>query len=569
MQNGNKKRLKYIWTFGKKYWVAFAIAEVCILVSYTVSVLLPINLTRLTDDVLLGGRYDLLSVVIRDYCILFIVSTLFNFIYAFTWQYLNNHYVLDIKKQLFSKMIYSKVSFLSGINVGDLMTRIDNDSEQFIHVVQRNVLHFINSALMCMGIIVIVAKINYVIAILLIVAAVLPIIITRIGGRFTESSATEIRKRMGDVTGKLYEIIRGIREINILNAFTWAEKETLGQLNRLLHLGNQVRRVDFLVGKGIDLVNLISTLTIYCVSVYFVLQNKLTVGMFLAAIQYISLLHRKFNWILRIWLDWYNRKVSIDRVSEILELESEVSGSDEIEKIKTVEFQNVEFGYDVEYPILKGINLKINEGERVGIIGPSGIGKTTLTSLLLGFYPLNGGSILINGLPLSSVNHMQLRKKIGVVSQDIMIFEDTIRYNLNLGDNYSDDEIYAVLKDVNLLEIIDSMPEKIDTIISPVSYNLSGGQKQRLMIARMLLRKPDFIILDEATSALDVETEKIVSQTINTAAEKSTVLVISHRFESIRNCNKIVVINNHTIEAIGTSEYLAKESTTYATLFGK
>jgi len=188
---------------------------------------------------------------------------------------------------------------------------------------------------------------------------------------------------------------------------------------------------------------------------------------------------------------------------------------------------------------------------------------------LLGFYPLNGGSILINGLPLSSVNHMQLRKKIGVVSQDIMIFEDTIRYNLNLGDNYSDDEIYAVLKDVNLLEIIDSMPEKIDTIISPVSYNLSGGQKQRLMIARMLLRKPDFIILDEATSALDVETEKIVSQTINTAAEKSTVLVISHRFESIRNCNKIVVINNHTIEAIGTSEYLAKESTTYATLFGK
>jgi len=220
-------------------------------------------------------------------------------------------------------------------------------------------------------------------------------------------------------------------------------------------------------------------------------------------------------------------------------------------------------------PPLKGVDLKINGGGRVGIIGASGIGKTTLTSLLLGFYPLNGGSILINGLPLSSVNHMQLRKKIGVVSQDIMIFEDTIRYNLNLGDNYSDDEIYAVLKDVNLLEIIDSMPEKIDTIISPVSYNLSGGQKQRLMIARMLLRKPDFIILDEATSALDVETEKIVSQTINTAAEKSTVLVISHRFESIRNCNKIVVINNHTIEAIGTSEYLAKESTTYATLFGK
>ena len=146
MEGRFQNRLKYIWRFGKKYVLFFIIAEVCILVSYAVSVLLPMNLTRLTDRVLYGGEFELLGSVIRDYCLLFCISTIFNFIYAFVWQYLNNHYVLDVKKEMYKKIVYAKSSFLSGSNSGDLMTRIDHDSEQFIHVVQRNLFHFINSA---------------------------------------------------------------------------------------------------------------------------------------------------------------------------------------------------------------------------------------------------------------------------------------------------------------------------------------------------------------------------------------------------------------------------------------
>ena len=133
--------MRYVWKFGRKYIPFFLIAEICILVSYGVSILLPINLTRLTDEVLYGGEYKLLPIVIRDYCLLFGVSSLFNFIYAVVWQYLNNHYVLDIKNELFRRIVYAKASFLSSMNSGDLMTRIDHDSEQFIHVVQRNLFH--------------------------------------------------------------------------------------------------------------------------------------------------------------------------------------------------------------------------------------------------------------------------------------------------------------------------------------------------------------------------------------------------------------------------------------------
>ena len=166
-KTNNITRIRSVWRFGKKYIPLFCIAEICILVSYAISILLPLNLTRLTDQVLYGRQYALLPEVIRSYIVLFSTATIFNFIYAFVWQYLNNHYIVDIKTALFRKMIYAKASFLSNMNSGDMMSRIDGDSEQFIHVVQRNLFHFVNSLIMCTGILYMVARIHPGIAVML------------------------------------------------------------------------------------------------------------------------------------------------------------------------------------------------------------------------------------------------------------------------------------------------------------------------------------------------------------------------------------------------------------------
>ena len=562
-------RLKYIWRFGKKYVLFFIVAEICILVSYAVSVLLPMNLTRLTDRVLYGGEYELLGTVIRDYCLLFSIATLFNFAYAFVWQYLNNHYVLDVKKETYKKVVNAPSSFLSRMNSGDVMTRIDHDSEQFIHVVQRNLFHFINSAIMCAGIIWVVARINGIIAVLLLIAAILPIVITKLCGKVIEKYTKESRQISGEWNGRIYEILKGFREIKLLNAFSWADEKVIKPLKQLLRLENQSRNVGFAFGKGIDFINLLSNFLIYGFSVHLIIKGKLTVGLFLALIQYVSLLHRKFNWMMRIWLDWYNRKVSIDRVVDILELEPEACGTNVVQEIRTVEFRDADFEYEEGCPVLINFNLRITAGKRIGIVGHSGNGKTTITSLLLGFYQVNKGMILINDIPIADIDQIQLRKKIGIVSQDVIIFEDTIRYNLNLGNDYSDDEIYDALKSVELLDAVNALPNRIDTVISPVSHNLSGGQKQRLMIARMLLRKPSFIILDEATSSLDVETEKVITQMLNEKLLNATLIVISHRLETIRSCQEVVVINNYTVEAIDTPEALIENSPTYRALYGK
>lgn len=569
MVSDNLRRLKSIWFFGKKYTLMFIIAEICILVSYAISVLLPLNLTKLTDEVLYGNQYDLLPEIIKNYVIMFIVATLFNSIYAFVWQYLSNHYVLDVKNKMFEKVMTAKAAFLSGINSGDIMTRIDGDSEQFIHVVQRNLFHFVNSAVMCIGIVALVAKINLTISIMLVIAAALPIIFTKFCGRFTEKYSRETREISGNTIGRLYEIIKGFREIKLFNAENWAKRQILLPLKRLIQLGNNIRRTDFFVDKGINLINLFATIVVYGFSAFLVLKGELTVGIFLAVIEYAALLHKKFHWMLRIYLDWFGRKASIDRVNKILELECENDEGRSVSDISSVEFKNVSFAYDIENPILKNLSFKIQKGEKVGIVGGSGNGKTTIVSLLLGLYEANSGTVLVNGIPLSEINLASLRKRIGIVSQDIMIFQDTIRYNLDLCQEHSDFELLRALKAVNLLETVEKLPDGIDTVISAASHNLSGGQKQRLMIARLLLRMPDFIILDEATSALDIETEKAISEYISSISQDATMLIISHRLETIKNCDNILVLNEHKIEDLGTHKDLLKRSPTYAAMFGR
>lgn len=564
----NNKRLKSIWLFGKKYIHMFALAEICILVSYTISVLLPLNLSELTDKVLYREQYDLLPSIIGNYVLLFIIATVFNFTYAFVWQYLKNHYVLDVKNKIFEKVVMAKASFLSSMNSGDIMTRIDSDSDQFIHVIQRNLFHFVNSGIMCSGIIILVAQINLTIAVMLIIAAALPIILTRFCGRFTEKYSKQSREITGSMIGRIYELLKGFREIKLMNAGVWAENQLLTPLKRIILFGNKLRRTDFFVNKGIYLINLSVAIIIYGFSVYLVAREELTVGFFLAIVEYIALLHKKFNWMLRIYLDWFARKISIDRVNEILNQESESQDGYKIERIADIEFRNVSFSYDKKNPVLKDLSFCIGEGHTVGIVGASGNGKTTIISLLLGLYQADGGNICINGISISEINPASLRNKIGVVSQDIMLLEDSVRYNLNLGQHYSDEDIYDALSVVNLLDTITGLPKGLDTVISSTSHNLSGGQKQRLMIARLLLKKPQLIIMDEATSALDIETERCITEYLHTHTKNVTMLVISHRLETIRNCDKILVLNEHGIESSGTHKQLLLESATYNALFG-
>lgn len=562
------KYMKIIWRFAKSHIGLFGVSELCILILYAVSLLLPLNLVRLVDSVLKNGQFSLLPTVIRDYIILFLISAIINLLYAFVWQTLNNRYVTGIKNEMFRKILFAEPVFLTNMNSGDFMSRIDYDAEQFINIIQRNLFHFMNSILLCAGIIIIVAKINFIFSLVLIIAAILPIVFTRQMGKRTQIFSNEKRQLTGTLTGRIFEILKGFQEIRLLCAESWAKSQLMTSLKRIVTLDNRIRRMDFFTDKGTYLVNLLTSLIVYGYSTYLILNHRFTVGLFLAMIEYIALFHKKFNWILRIYLDWFGRKVSVERVNEILECESESDNGEKIENIISIAFNDVCFKHEESGPVLENVSFVINQGEQVALAGVSGAGKTTIIGLMTGLYKPSSGEILVNGISLSNIKRSSLRKAFAVVSQNIFLFDETIRYNLNMGASYPDEELWHVLEIVELREMVEGFSEGLDTKIGALGRNLSGGQKQRITLARALLKQKGFIVLDEAASALDVMTENIITKRVAAYSKDITLLLISHRQASLEFCKRVILLNNKTIAADGSHDELNRHSDAYQVMFG-
>lgn len=565
----NIKRVKTVWRFAKPYFGLFVIAEICILLIYTISLVLPLNLKTLTDEVIFNRNQKIFGQVVVNYIALFAASFIINMIYAYVWKLLDNRYVVDVKNAVYSKTLSAKPSFLSNMNSGEIISRIDWDADQFIHIIQRNLFHFVNSILLCIGILIIVGRYHWIFAIVLIVAAALPVLTTYFLSKHVNKYTREKREAAGEFTGKLFEMLKGMREIRILGAQRWANNTLFKRMKKIIISNNKISGMNFLSGKVSYLLSLLSSLLIYYIAVYLIYGDMFTIGMFLAVMEYVALLHRKFDWILTIYLDWNGRKVNVDRVNHVLDKESEDNSGEEINNtITELSFNNVTFAYD-QKNILNNVSFDIKQGEKVAIIGPSGVGKTTIVGLILKFFEPQSGEVLINQINIQNIKYEDIRKRIGVVQQDIMLFDDTIKNNLLFGnDGISDEEIYAACDKVGLLEYIESLPDKINTFIDSRNHNLSGGQKQRLMIARVLLRKTDVLIFDEATSALDVESEEKIAEQIQ-SIDGITTIIISHRYNTIRNCDKVILLKNGYIDCIGTFDEVAENSELFSSLFGR
>ena len=559
------EKIKYIIIYARKYKGSFIISELCIIILYAISLILPWNLTRLVDRVIYGEEYSILANVILVYVTLFLISTATNLFYAYIWQTLNNKYIVNIKTDMYESLLRSKAKYLSDINTGDAVARVEWESDQFIHVIQRNVFHFTNSAVMCIAILIIIFTTSIVMGIIAITSVVLPFLITKMLSKKTEKLTHENRHSIGILAGKVFELFSGFREIKLFGAQLWAEEQVIKPLEKVVDTSNKQSIIALSVQKAVAGINTLCSIALYGYSAYLVVSGNLTIGVFLAAVQYVFLLNYKFEWILTIYNDWHWRKVSIERCCEILTCETEDTGGKEINSIDSIEFNNVTFAYDND-PVLSNISFKICKGENIGLVGVSGVGKTTLISLITKLYEPQSGNIFINDINIKELNTYKLRKMIGIVSQDVRMFNDTVRYNLTFGQQVSEDVINNALEKSKIAKTINQLPNGVDTMIS--SIGLSGGQMQRIMIARMLINNADMYICDEATSALDVDTELEVASEINKIMHGKIGITISHRYQSLANCDKIIVLKDGKINAVGTNEELMSNNNEYHTLFG-
>lgn len=545
----------------------FLVAEICIVITYIVQLLLPLNLLKLVDEIIKNGKQELIKPVLLTYAGLFVVSIIFNFVYSRVWQKIYNSYTVDIKCAVFEKSMHAQAKELNNMSSGDVMSRIDIDCDQFNEAIFKNVFHFCNSCLLCLSILIIIAQINILISILVFTAALLPMLASQFFNRFMTKYSLELRTLSGDFTGKLFEFFNGFRELKLQQGMGYAESIIRNSLQRFISLGNAIKRVNLAVDKITYFINLLASITIYIYCTHLVANKILTIGGFLVIITYIALLHKKLNWMMRIWLGWHAKKVSVDRVNEILSLPQEDQTGKEIVAINRIDVNNLCFGYN-ECPVLKNVSFSINKGEKVAIVGVSGVGKTTLIGLLLKLYAPDGGSISLNGENISEFGAFPMRRRYCVVSQEIMLFDTTIRYNLTMGCDITEEKIWDMLKTVGLKEIIEQLTGKLDFVFAR-GNDLSGGQKQRLMIARAILKNADVYILDEATSALDLYNEKALTDELIYNNIIKTAIVISHRYAAIKNCDKVLVLNEGLAESFSSMKNVREQSSTFNRLFPK
>jgi ATP-binding cassette subfamily C protein len=233
-------------------------------------------------------------------------------------------------------------------------------------------------------------------------------------------------------------------------------------------------------------------------------------------------------------------------------------------KTVSIELKSVYFSYDGVVNILENINMKIEAGKKVAIVGASGSGKTTLANIIVGFYPVDKGDILYNGVTIKKIGLDVVRENVYLVLQNPMLFNDTLRFNLTLGENIDEEEIWKALEIAQLKDFVESLPDKLDTIVGKNGVRLSGGQKQRLAIARMILAKPKVVILDEATSALDVETEAKLIRALEEYLKDKTTIYIAHRLSTIRKADYIYILEKGKIVEEGTHQELLKKEGLYS-----
>lgn len=533
------------------------------------TVITPILLGIMIDEIV---YYQNLESFIKLALIFFICILFSGILYFLVYAqhgYLMNMFVFSIRKDVFRHLQKCDARYLSNITTGEVLAILQDYSEECMHFVIRNIIHFVNGILLILAYGSYLVILDWRIGIIAFSTAIFSVLInTRFKGRIRNLGNQE-RECYGKYVGWMYEVITALRDIRMLGAKEKVEETFEASHKTLFKIGIRTGITSLTAENILNFVNLSIKLTIYAIAAYLVVNGSVTLGMLTVIFSFYENLAWNINATSRRYLDAQNRISFIQKIYDFLHAPVEQGGTKElhIEKGKIV-FQNASFGYSEGESVLKNISFKINPGEHMAVVGKSGCGKSTLAYLLIGFYQLQSGEITIDGQKLKDCTLESIRREVGLVQQDVLVFDGTIRENLLMGNFRAQEKrLLEACQHAGLGELIASLPDGLDTVIGSQGMGLSGGQKQRIAIARIYLKNPAVIIFDEATSALDNETEEEIHQLWQQTLAGKTAIVIAHRLSSVMLCEKVVFIENGQIVEMGRPTKMAEESDRFKTLF--
>ncbi len=466
-----------------------------------------------------------------------------------------------IRLELYSNLIRLPMHFFSQKRVGELNSRLSADITQIQDTLTTTIAEFLRQAILIVGGIILLVSLNGKLTLMMLCIIPLVAVAAVIFGRFIRKYSKSTQDKIAESQVIVEETLQGI---SIVKAFANEPYE----INRYINKINEIVKIAI---KGGQYRGYFASFIIFCLfgslvaviwyGVILSISGHGQVGDLISFVTYSAFIGAAFGGIAELYAQIQKAVGATERVFELLSEEPEqYDRNAEIQKIRgDVTFDNVAFSYPSrkEVGVLKGVSFKAGFGQKVALVGPSGAGKSTISALLLRFYDIDGGSILIDGKNIKEYDLETLRGNMSIVPQDVILFGGSIRENIAYGKpDATDEEIMTAAKQANAYDFIEGFPEKFETLVGERGVKLSGGQRQRIAIARALLKNPAILILDEATSSLDSESEKLVQEALETLMEGRTSIIIAHRLSTIRSADKILVLDGGRIIEEGTHNEL-------------
>ena len=503
---------------------------------------------------------------------LYLVSSIFTYLQHFIMANVSQNTVYNLRKKVDEKLAKLPLKYYDSKTHGEILSRITNDIETISTTLQQGLTQIITAVCTLIGIVIMMFTISWQMTLIAFVTIPLSLIVSIFVAKKSQKYFVAQQRVLGEMNGHVEEMYSGY---NIIKAFG-REKEAIDKFEKINdELYTYGWKAQFVSGVIMPLLNFIGNLgyvAICIVGALFVANGTISVGDIQSLIAYVRQLTQPIVQTANIANVLQSTVAAAERVFELLDEQEEIPDIENAEIIKNPEgnvlLDHVKFGYDTDKTIIKDLNINVKKGQTIAIVGPTGAGKTTLVNLIMRFYELNGGKILVDGVDITKLKRGDLHELFGMVLQDTWLFSGTIRENIGYGkENATEEEIVNAARAAYADHFIRTLQEGYDTIINEDGTNISGGQKQLLTIARVILKDPAILILDEATSSVDTRTEMLIQKAMKEIMKDKTSFVIAHRLSTIKNADLILVIKDGDIIEQGTHEGLLNKNGFYADLY--
>lgn len=513
-------------------------------------------------DIIASGRFKELTPILITMVVVYIIHSICTFLQTKISAVLSQNIVKKMREDLFRHIVNLPVRYLDSNSHGDIMSRMTNDIENISTTVSQSLSSMFSGVLTIIGTVIMMTVLCPQLALLSCVTVILTVIATKFLSKAMKKFFTKRQVLLGNLNGTVEEMVTGYKSVvaynrqeNVMKAFNSVSDE-------LTRVGIIAEILGGSMGPVMNVINNISFVIIAAFGGYFAINHIISIGVISAFIVYAKQFGRPIDELAQIYGQIQTAIAGAERVFAVMDepLEDK-SGDKNMDKLEgVIKFQDVNFSYTKDKQVLYDFNLQVKAGQKVALVGSTGSGKTTVVNLLMRFYDVDSGEILIDDVNIKDIDCATLRKNTAIVLQDTVLFADTIKNNLKYSNEAATDEqMYAAAAMSNCDTMINKMPLKYDTELMADGENISQGQRQLLSIARAFLAQPKILILDEATSNVDTRTEKHIQDAMLKLMENRTSLIIAHRLSTIQDADIIVVMDEgHIVEAGNHKELLNK-----------